>query len=121
MSAVILVSQTIAEELADVVKNGTVTARVTTSANAVLWEGTANIVDSSETDGSFTISTDVAAATATGTPAKVKFYNGSNAYRWQTTIGTGGSTGFSFAGDIIQGNNYQFTSSPLTFPITAEN
>lgn len=121
MAATILVGQTLAETLVDAIKAVTVTAKITTSANALLWTGTVSVVDSSATDGLFTLSTASAAATATGTPAKVKFYDGSDVYHWQTTIGNGGGFGFQFTGDITSGNSYNFATSTLAYTITTES
>lgn len=121
MPAVMLVGQGLAETLVDAIRAVTVTARVTTAANVVLWTGAISAVDSSETDGLFSISTASAAASATGTPAKVKFYDGSSNYAWQTTIGNGGGFAFQFTGDLTSGNSYNFTSSQVGYTITAEN
>jgi hypothetical protein len=120
MPATILVSTALAEVLSDAIKDATVTATITTSANAVLWTGTVSKTDTA-TDGSFTITTAAAAATATGTPAQVKFYDGSSVYQWKTTIGNGSNFGFQFTGDITSGNSYQFTSTPIAYTTTAEN
>lgn len=121
MPATMLPGVTLAESLIDAVKAVTVTARVTTAANTVLWQGTITTTDTTETDGAISIVTDSVAASGTGTPAKVKFYDGSGNYSWQTTIGNGAGFGFQFTGDITSGNNYSFTSSPIGYAITAEN
>lgn len=121
MPAPMAVGTSLGEALIDTIKAVTVTARITTAANAVLWTGTVIVSDVSETDAAISISTAAVVATDSGTPTKVKFYNGSDAYQWQTTIGSGAGFAFDFTGNIVSGNSYNFSASSIGFTITPEN